>query len=346
MRGKRRKEEIVCALFFVLLYTMWIGDLVSEDRLYSTWEKRRLAQKPVYSWEAVTSGSYGKEYETWLVDQFPGRDLWVGLKNRCELLLGKRELKGIYIGKDGYLFSENQQIADWDAIQKKMQEQFGMGVVSRIHVPPAGAVLTEKRPYFVSFTGSEDLVCENLSRHQEEEIYYRTDHHWTMLGAYYAYEAWAKEQGLTPLELEELNIQVVKEDFLGTHYGKIHYARQPDVITLYDPGIACEVIYDLGESKVQGLYQESYLKTEDAYGFFLDGNHGVVQITTEGKEGHLAVIKDSYANCLVPFLTAHYGRITVLDPRYIRVDMGTWLADQEVTQVLIVAQDTSQVVFP
>lgn len=340
---KEKKRVIVCMLFFLILYAIWIGDLLLEDRLYSAWEKRRLSQKPSYSWELVVSGEYGTQYETWLVDQFPGRDLWVGLKNRCELLLGKRELQGIYIGKDGYLFSENQQIADWDAWEEKMQRQFGREAVSRIHVPPAGAVLLEKKPDYVVFTGREDAVFENLLRHRQEEIYYRTDHHWTMLGAYYAYEAWAEEQGLSPLALDEQKAQTVKEDFLGTHYGRIHYASQKDVIKLYDPGIACEVVYDLGQAKAEGLYQAQYLKTEDAYAFFLDGNHGVVQITTEGKEGHLAVLKDSYANCLVPFLTAHYGKITVLDPRYIRVDMGEWLAGQEVTQVLIVAQDTSLV---
>ena len=65
----------------------------------------------------------------------------------------------------------------------------------------------------------------------------------------------------------------------------------------------------------------------------------------EEGEGHLAVIKDSYANCLIPFLTAHYGKITVIDPRYFRVDIGEWLSEREVTEVLILGQDTSKVSF-
>lgn len=346
MKKIRKKECFICVLFFVLLYAAWIGDLLREDRLYSAWEKRRLEQKPKFSMEAVLDGSYGEDYEAWLMDQFPLRDWWVGVKNRLELLLGKRELEGIYIGRDGYLFSEKEQTADWDALEEKMQKLFGVDRVSRIHVPAAGAILREKRPMFVSFSGREDAVFWNLYQHREEAIYFRTDHHWTMRGAYYAYEAWAREQGMKPLVLSELPVRVLKEDFLGTHYGKIHYAKQKDVMEFYDPGTACEAVYDLGESDVMGLYQEEYLETEDAYRFFLDGNHGVVEITGGKGEGHLIVLKDSYANCLVPFLTAHYERITVIDPRYFRADIGEWVKEQkDGVRVLIVGQDTSRVIF-
>lgn len=343
--GEKKKKKICCVLFLIVLYAMWIGDIVSADRLYSEWEKRRLAQRPEFSYQAVVDGSYGEAYEKWLTDQFPGRDYWVGAKNRCERLLGKKELKGIYIGKDGYLFSENVEIADWDELEREMKECFGGEKVSRIHVPAAGAVLWEKLPDFVSFRGREDAVLKNLLEHKGEDIYYRTDHHWTMRGAYYAYEAWAKEQGLRPIELSKMEYRVLKEDFLGTHYGKIHYAKQADVMELYSPGVACEVVYELGESEIKGLYQEKYLETEDAYRFFLDGNHGVVEITMKEGSGHLAVIKDSYANCLIPFLTAHYGKITVIDPRYFRVDMGEWLSERKVTEVLILGQDTSKASF-
>ena len=66
----------------------------------------------------------------------------------------------------------------------------------------------------------------------------------------------------------------------------------------------------------------------------------MVQIETGQGSGHLVVLKDSFANCLVPYLTLHYAKITVIDPRYFRADVAEWLAGQEVTEVLIVAQDT------
>lgn len=148
-----------------------------------------------------------------------------------------------------------------------------------------------------------------------------------------------QEQGLDPVSLSETEYRVVKEAFLGTHYARLHYARKADAIEVYDPGTVCEAVYDLGESSLTGLYQPELLETEDAYRYFLDGNHPVVQIETGQGEGHLAVLKDSYANCMVPYLVCHYRKITVIDPRYFRADIGTWLEEQDVTEVLIAAQD-------
>lgn len=300
-----------------------------------------LAQKPQAGLTNILTGDYSIAYEEWLTDQFPARDWWVSVKTRCELILGRKELKDIYIGKDGFLFSENTQTADWDTLESRMQELFGKGQVSRIHVPAAGAVLTDKMPDGLAFFAQKDSIWENLYNHRDEYIYYRTDHHWTMLGAYYAYEAWAEEQGYQPASLEDMKMQILKEDFLGTHYGKIHYVEQVDVMEFYDPGTVCSAVYDLGKTNLSGLYQRQHLDTEDAYRFFLDGNHGVVEIETGQKGGHLVVLKDSFANSLVPFLTIHYGKITVIDPRYFRMNIDTWLQEQEVTDILIIAQDTA-----
>lgn len=342
MNGRKQKYAIVCVGFLLILCGFWIADLMCPDRLYSDWERRLLAQKPEMTVETVLDGSYGTSCEEWLTDQFPGRDWWVSVKTRCEILLGKKEIQGIYLGRDGYLFAESRQTSDWDTLETKMRSRYGDAAVSRIHAPNAGSVLETKLPYAVTFPAEEDAVLGSLREHSREPVYFKTDHHWTMLGAYYAYEAWAKERGIVPLALEDMEHTVLKEDFLGTHYGRIHYAVQPDVIEFYDPGVPCSVVYELGASDVSGMYQEQYLDTEDAYRYFLDGNHGVTEITTGQPGGHLAVLKDSFANCLIPFLTAHYGKITVIDPRYFRTDMEAWLADRDVTEVLIVAQDTAE----
>ena len=341
---KNNKKTVVCLPFFCTLCGFWAADCFTEDRLYSEWEKRILAQKPTAEWSSVMNGSYGNAYEEWLLDQFPGRDRWVHAKTQCEILLGKKEIDGIYLGKDGYLFSESTETADWDRLELLMKEQFGERKVSRVHVPNAGAVLKEKMPPMLCFKAvEEDRIWRRLREHRQEDIFFRTDHHWTMLGAYHAYEAWAEEQGLVPVPLQNFRKRTLKKDFLGTHYGRLHYARQADRMDFYDSGAVCDVVYDLGESRVRGMYQEQYLSTEDAYRFFLDGNHAVVQITTGMRDGHLAVLKDSFANNFVPFLLSHYGKITVIDPRYFRADAVEWLSGQDVTQILILAQDAAEV---
>ncbi len=339
---KMKRQKAVCLLFFMSLCTVWAAGLFRKDKVYSAWEKRMLAQRPEAELAAVLDGSYGEDYEEWLSDQFPGRDWWVDTKTRCELLLGKREVNGIYMGKDGYLFSESREPVDWDGILRSMEEEFGAEHVSRIHAPNAGTVLIRKLPPAICFPGTEDGVLRALLAHQEEYIYFRTDHHWTMLGAYYAYAEWIKERGMEPVPLKNLEKQILKEDFLGTHYSKLHYAKEADVMEFYGPGTDCTAVYDLGQSEVSGLYQEKYLGTEDAYRFFLDGNHGLVEIETGQEGGHLAVLKDSFANCFVPFLTLHYSRITVIDPRNFRADIREWLSGQGVTEVLVLAQDGTE----
>lgn len=345
MKREKQFYKIICIVFFVVLWGFWLADVFTEDRIYSDWEKRMLAQRPQTNFSEVMDGTYGEKYEEWLTDQFPGRDWWVSVKTRCEILLGKKEIQGIYLGKDGYQFAESEATADWDKLEKQMTERFGADKVSRIHAPHAGAVLSEKLPANISFGAVEDAMYENLKAHADKYIYFKTDHHWTMLGAYYAYEAWAEGQGLTPMPLEQLKKQVLREEFLGTHYGRIHYAEETDALEFYDVGKDCEAVYDLGQADVHGLYQEQHLAGEDAYRYFLDGNHGLVEITTGQEGGHLAVIKDSFANCLIPYLTLHYEKITVIDPRFFRTDIGAWLSDKDVTQVLILAQDTTNVEY-
>jgi len=338
---KKGKKECLCCLLFVLtLYGLWAADFLCEDRLYSDWEKRMLAQRPDADWSSVLDGSYQAAYEEWLADQFPARDWWVGLKTRCELLLGRKKVNDIYIGKDGYLFSENTRTADWDRLEQELIEQYGAARVSRIKVPAAGSVLEEKLPPGISFSVQKDSVWKNLYDHRTEYIYFRTDHHWTMRGAWYAYEAWAGERGFTPVALEKMKYMVVREGFLGSHYARLHYAAEPDAMELYDPGSICSVLYDTEALELTGLYRPEVLESEDAYRFFLDGNHPIVQIETEQPEGHLVVLKDSYANCFVPYLTCHYRKITVIDPRFFRTDIMEWLRSGDSTEILILSQDT------
>jgi len=345
MDRENQIRKIICMAFFLILCGFWLSGVVIEDKIYSAWEKRMLTQKPKFELSAVLNGTYESKYEEWLTDQFPGRDWWVNGKTRCEILLGKKEINGIYLGQDGYLFSESQATAEWDVLEEKMIKEFGQENVSRIHVPNAGAVYSEKMPVGIYFQQNKDAVFENLDKHKEESIYFRTDHHWTMLGAYYAYEAWMKEKNRNPISIKDLKSYTLKDDFLGTHYGKIHYAKQKDRMEFYDPGTNCTVVYDLGSSNIEGLYQKKFLNTEDAYRFFLDGNHSVVQIVTESEQegGHLAVLKDSFANNFVPFLTLHYKKITVIDPRYFRLDISEWLAKQDVDEILILAQDDTTI---
>ena len=81
---------LVCAVLFVL----GVADLCNSDRVYSESENRVLASRPVFSWESLLSGKYGDAYEEYMSDQFTGRDKWVGIKTRADILFRKKEVNG------------------------------------------------------------------------------------------------------------------------------------------------------------------------------------------------------------------------------------------------------------
>ncbi len=157
---------------------------------------------------------------------------------------------------------------------------------------------------------------QTLREKKEEYIYYRTDHHWTTLGAYYGYVAWAQAVGEVPREYET---ETVSEAFLGTLHAKTNLPVTPDTMELFVPKgqQAPEVYYDFLPEKKESFYETGYLTKKDKYSVFFGGNHAFIQIDTQVQNGKsLLLIKDSYANCFVPFLAAHYETIYVVDFRY------------------------------
>lgn len=200
-------------------------------------------------------------------------------------------------------------------------------------VPTADNILTDKLPANapcydqVSFlerveqqvgAGHYVDVYTVLRQHAEEEIYYRTDHHWTTLGAFYGYQAWAEKRGESEGKYDPAVMETAAEDFLGTLHSKVNLNVRPDVIRYFPETVSrpLKVTYDLKTVR-ESCYEESYLETKNKYGFFLDDNHGIVEIETDYHNGKtLFVIKDSYANCFIPLLIPDYEKIYVMDLRY------------------------------
>ena len=154
---------------------------------------------------------------------------------------------------------------------------------------------------------------ETFSAHNEEYIYYRTDHHWTATGAFYAYQQYAQSKNLPVFDQNNASAVEVK-NFYGTHYSKARNVNVvPDVITYYDLPNEMTVFTD-GKGDVGTLYSKEKFETRDKYAAFLRGNNGYSEIKGDG-DGSVLVIKDSYANSFIPYLTADYEKIGVVDYR-------------------------------
>ena len=152
--------------------------------------------------------------------------------------------------------------------------------------------------------------------------------------------------GYEPKSLKSYERECVAEDFQGTLQSRLNLSWEPDRIEVFRSlqPFSYEVTYDAGAKGTHSLYEESYLNTKNKYGYFLDDNHALVEIQTEGSsqpQRSLAVIKDSYANCLIPFLTEHYGRVYVMDKRYYHGSVDALMEEKGIDDLLVLYQVTS-----
>ena len=362
---KKINAIITLLLLGGILFGLAVADICTPDRLFSEYENRILSAKPKFSLETLFDGSYTKDYETYVTDQFVGRDNWIYVKTVTDVLLGKKEINGVYLAEEGMLIEKHEtEDINPETVEQRLvllqrltqwQEEKGTGTLRIMLVPTADNILTDKLPDYAPYYPQQEFleqvkeaagsymidVTNMLKEHREEPIYYGTDHHWTTRGAYYGYLAWAAAMNMTPTSY---NVQTVATDFLGTLHSKTHWTAAPDTIEAYIPAVLQEtadsaashsgmqVYYDFSEDAKDSLYEAKHLETKNKYGYFLDDNHPFIRIETgtqreEAKGRQLFVIKDSYANCFIPFLTEHYETIYVLDLRYYRAPLFSLLEE-------------------
>ena len=348
-------------IFMVLLLGLAGKEALSHQRTYSPVEKRELQTRPEISITKVLDGRFQKKYESYLREQFPGRDHWVSFQTDMELFMGKNEIHNVYIGKNHYLLEhytekefDPQQISkNLQALEKFVGKAKQNADVHVMMVPTKSWILREKLPAFAPHYKEQrfyDALQQKLEKedvlisvepvldaHKEEEIYYRTDHHWTTLGAWYAYEQYTKAVGGDLQRAQgKKKFRCISKDFYGTTYAKINYARQADKIEIYEPADKLRVVYNMGEKKTKTLYDVSFLKTADQYSVFTGGNQAVLEITGGIKNGKtLLLIKDSFANSILPFLAEDYEKLVVVDLRQLNVSGDRLLEMFSPTDILI-----------
>ncbi len=348
----------VACLLFLAGCSIYI--YVMPDQSYSAAERRMLAKRPKVTKKRVLSGKFQKDYEVYLSEQFPGRTRFVSLQARLSRLLGERDANGVYFGSGQYLLERYQeQDFDWKLAKKnvrrasKFLQEYPNARI--LFVPVKSSVLSEKLPMFAEISGegrffelvakqipknSQIPVADALVSHNSEYIYYRTDHHWTTHGAYYAYVEWARSMGFDALPKENFTVTDVCSTFLGTTYAKVRTGGQADTISLYEPkeGPSFSLDYNMGEFQSDSFYDLSKLEGDDAYSVFFGGNQAFVDIrsnadNTDGRT--LMIIKDSFGNCFAPFAANHYERTIVVDLRHVNIPVGRLLQAYPADDILI-----------
>lgn len=176
-----------------------------------------------------------------------------------------------------------------------------------------------------------------ISEHKDEYIYFRTDHHWTMLGAYYAYTGFAEAAGFEAVPLDTFETENI-ENYLGSMYDMTSSStlrKHPDIITVYKPNVKNEYnVYYESPIKMK-VIDMSHADKKIKYRVFISGDRPLGIIKTEVENGKkLLVIKDSYGNAMVPFLLPHYQEIFVIDPRQYNKNVFTLIKENGIQEVL------------
>ena len=356
-----KRLNVVWVITFVgFLSIVSLANIISQDQKFSQAENRPLQQFPTFSIERFVSGTFSKDMDTYVRDQFVRKPFWTKLKASAQRALLKKENNGVYFGKDDYLFERfTKSTRQLEANSQSLNEFLSHDVEASVYgllAPTSISVYPEKVPTFAP-TESEMVAIETVQKHvtgdiqwidaqkalkvaKDEPIYYRTDHHWTSRGAYIAYRETIQQMGLTPYDLDDFTIQTVSEDFRGTYDAKANDSFiRSDSIEIFEPKFSVQYDIDIddGKSRMDSLYDWGFLEKRDKYSLFLGGNHRAVTIRSNiDSTRKLLVIKDSYAHSLIPFLANHFSEIYMVDLRYDHRSMKEIIKKKDIQDVLVV----------
>lgn len=355
----KRYSRFLAAFFCVFLGGLLAWHMLAPDRERSEAENRLLAQAPAFSWESLRDGSFTKAAEDYFADQFPLRDRWTGLKAWTEQLLGKREFKGVYLCGDTLISKvespadglEEKNLSYVSRLAERAEAPVYLGLIpSAAEIwrdrLPEGAQSWDQAAFIAKAAALEDVEAVDfqtaLTAHAGEDVYYRTDHHWTTLGAYYGYTALmeALGRGGEVLGPEKFQRRVPPRggEFQGTLYSQsgVHWLA-PDTIEFWveEDGLTV-TSWRGGSPEAAALYDLSYLGTKDKYSAFLGGNQPLCVIRNEAGTGKLLLIRDSYSDSLAPFLALHFEEVHLLDPRYYRLSAARYAEENGMDAIAVV----------
>ncbi len=351
---KAIREYTIVWIFSAVCVCMLAGYIVLPQRDFSDMENRYLQKRPDVTVSSLADGSFMDSFETYTNEQIPLRDLFVKCKAALVQATGSSENDGIAKGADGYLFDKvnatsGQMHKNITAI-KNFAAQAERNVY--ICVAPTSTWVNQNRlpsgmPVLDEAAASNELteavkdidnahmiyLYDRMSSHADEQIYYRTDHHWTTKGAGYAYEEIADKMGLEQKDISQY-AKHTADDFYGTHYAKYKGVFvKPDSIEYYDVPI---LALELEKRTVDNLIDKEKLSGYDKYAAFMYGNDGMYKVNAEKGAGRdLIVLKDSYANCLIPYLVMNYDSIVCIDLRYFGGSVADVLSSDEDADVLL-----------
>lgn len=352
-----KKYTGIIFAFVILMFSLLL--IVLPKSNFSENENRYLEKFPTFSISSLIDGSFMNKLEKYIQDHFPFRNTFVNIQTKSELILGKSEVNNVYITQKGYLIEKNANVDN--KTLNRIANMFNVitktNANTTVMITPTSITINNKLlPKYAIVYSELDQInniytkltnCNTLTLQEELhnlnesgiQAYYMTDHHWTTRAAYEGYVKYMKSINMTPRSLSEFNEQIVSDNFYGTTYSKANIYNIPaDKITTYTHKTnELEVKYSNDPKTYYSLYNKDYLDKKDKYAMFLNGNQGFITINNKSIDSSktLLVIKDSYANCFIPFIANDFKTTYVVDPRYYVDSITDIINENNIDEVLI-----------
>lgn len=363
----KKRSLILISAAVVFLLTLSVGTLLTPDVEFSPDENRYLTAKPELTLKKLLDGSYEKQSEEYLSDQIIGRKKWIEAKSITEVALGINDINGIYLCTGGRAVEKvTEEDFDWKNFKKNLDETAKLTEVCRdkgievqtMLVPTAAYIYADRLPdHALTFDEGEafrqagELLGDNLidirnsllAEKPHNSVYFATDHHWTGRGARigaaeFLTAAGKKERAK---QVSESETEVLSRDFRGTLYSKVLLKTlETDIIETSADARKADLNVEIEGKRYDSLYFDEYLNQKDKYAVYFGGNYAQVNIETgasdDGQQNDekLLIIKDSFANSMVPFLLDGFLEITLVDTRFYRGDISQLAEDYD--RVLLV----------
>ena len=363
----KKRSLILISAAVVFLLTLSVGTLLTPDVEFSPDENRYLTAKPGLTLKKLLDGSYEKQSEEYLSDQIIGRKKWIEAKSITEVALGINDINGIYLCTGGRAVEKvTEEDFDWKNFKINLDETAKLTEVCRdkgievqtMLVPTAAYIYADRLPdHALTFDEDEafrqagELLGDNLidirnsllAEKPHNSVYFATDHHWTGRGARigaaeFLTAAGKKERAK---QVSESETEVLSRDFRGTLYSKVLLKTlETDIIETSADARKADLNVEIEGKRYDSLYFDEYLNQKDKYAVYFGGNYAQVNIETgasdDGQQNDekLLIIKDSFANSMVPFLLDGFLEITLVDTRFYRGDISQLAEDYD--RVLLV----------
>ncbi len=346
------------AVLFIAILAGILYLIFAPKQTFSEEENRVLEPFPQMTLASVRDGSYMKSIESFVGDHFMLRKSFMSLNTRAQLLMGKHDLGsdysktpaegGVYFGKNDHIYEVllpnridtfRRNVAGFKLFAENAEIPFYM-----LPVPSGSQEQTDNLPVDApnhdqhgelnairkALDGKATVIdlFGTLSDRTGEDCYFKTDHHWNAYGAYRGYSALIAAMGETPAPISDFDFQVGSNAFYGTLYSKaILDTQQPDTLLLPVYKKQMKLTQQTGKQTRDSIYWAEFLQKKDKYSVFLGGNHSVDVVKNAQAKGgkKLLILKDSYANSMIPFLVVHFSEIHIIDLRYYNQDIYRYI---------------------